>query len=47
MATKPKLQRLSPPPHMYDELSDELKRWLSNIVDQLNTMMQQIEDSLP
>lgn len=47
MATKPVLTRVNTPPVQYENLSPEMKAWISDLVDTLNQMMQDIEDSLP
>ena len=47
LATKPDLTRVDIPPIDYQEFSPEMQLWLSNLVDTLNQMMTDIENSLP
>jgi len=40
------LPRIDPPPLEDAELSDDLKRWLANLVDTLNQLISDIEPLL-
>ncbi len=41
------LQKLDPPIEVGDQIPEELKRWLAQVVDILNQDLQTIEDAIP